>query len=1022
MKKPVSRSRTKQDGPVSAREERLAGIIASAMDAIITVDEEEKITIFNAAAERMFRCTSSEALGRNLDRFIPARFRKAHSAHIQKFGASEHKTRSMGEQLEVKGLRSDGEEFPVEASISHFESDGEKSFTVILRDITDRLRADEMLRVQAEKLAQQNRMLDHAPVLVRDVQNRIIFWNHGAEQMYGFTSEQALGRVSHELLKTRFPEPIDLIDEKLALRREWEGELVHTRADGVGIIVLSSWIRHEAGEGIGGCVVEVNTDITERKQNEEAIERFAAIVQNSDDAIISKTLGGVITSWNPAAERMFGYSAEEAIGKPITFIFPPERYAEEAEMLARINRGELISHFETVRLRKDGRRIDISATISPLRDKKGKIIGASKILRDITEQRRSEQQLRLLRTCMANINDIIMVTEARSQDEPDPTVIFINEAMERILGYSSAEVIGFSPAKFLSDKTDPRALADIREAIKNHRPIRRQVVNRCKDGRELVMDADISPIFDALGRCTHYVGIHRDVTELNGVMHRIEEQAKLLDQTQDAILVRDLDGKVVFWNKAAERIYGWTAAEAVGRNVSELIYADTEKFREMNALVIEKGEWTGELRHVRKDRRELNIEARWSIVRDKEGRPVSVLAVNTDVTEKKKIESQFMRAQRMESIGVLAGGIAHDLNNILAPIILSLDMLKETATDQRTKVIVETIEISARRGADIVAQVLSFARGVEGRRVEIQCRYLLRDLEHIIKDTFPKNIRLHLVLAEEVWTVAGDPTQIHQILLNLCVNARDAMPDGGTLTIGAENRMIDEQYVAMNIQAKAGPYVVLSVTDSGTGIPAEIIDKIFEPFYTTKEIGKGTGLGLSTVLAIVKSHDGFINVYSEPGHGTTFKIYIPAETVPSERAVESSPINDLPRGRGETILIVDDEAGILTITGQTLEAFGYRVLKAANGAEAVAIYAQHRQEIAVVLTDMAMPVMDGPATIYALLKINPDIKIIAASGLYANGGVARAASAGVEHFISKPYTASILLKTLEEILRPAPVA
>ena len=313
-------------------------------------------------------------------------------------------------------------------------------------------------------------------------------------------------------------------------------------------------------------------------------------------------------------------------------------------------------------------------------------------------------------------------------------------------------------------------------------------------------------------------------------------------------------------------------------------------------------------------------------------------------------------------------------------------------------------------------QVLSFARGLEGERIEVQPKHLLKDLENIIKDTFPKDIRLQFSIPNDTWTILGDPTQVHQILLNLCVNARDAMPNGGSLTIGVENCVLDEQYAAMNIQAKAGRYVMISVTDSGTGIPPDILDKIFEPFFTTKELNKGTGLGLSTVMAIVKSHGGFVNVYSEPGKGTTFKVYLPAMEISSEARKEQSEQASLPRGNGETILVVDDEASILTITSQTLQAFGYRVLTATDGADAVAIYAQHKNEIAVVLTDMMMPVMDGPATIHALMRINPAVKIIAASGLNANGGVAKASGAGVKHFLTKPYTAGTLLKTMRAIL------
>ena len=269
-----------------------------------------------------------------------------------------------------------------------------------------------------------------------------------------------------------------------------------------------------------------------------------------------------------------------------------------------------------------------------------------------------------------------------------------------------------------------------------------------------------------------------------------------------------------------------------------------------------------------------------------------MLAINTDITDKKKIEAQFMRAQRMESIGTLAGGIAHDLNNILAPIMLSIDVLKTISDNPQAKKILDTIEVSAKRGADIVRQVLSFARGLEGQRIEVQPKHLLKDLENIIKDTFPKDIRLQFSVPKETWTILGDPTQVHQILLNLCVNARDAMPNGGSLTVGVENCVLDEQYAAMNIEAKAGRYVDISVTDSGTGIPREHLDKIFEPFFTTKELNKGTGLGLSTVMAIVKSHGGFVNVYSELGKGTTFKVYLPATEILSEARKRAS-------GRGQ---------------------------------------------------------------------------------------------------------------------------
>ena len=531
----------------------------------------------------------------------------------------------------------------------------------------------------------------------------------------------------------------------------------------------------------------------------------------------------------------------------------------------------------------------------------------------------------------------------------------------------------------------------------------------------------VSNLYEEGGRKVIQCNI-RDITQRKSAEELIVEQAAFLDKARDAIVARDLQGKILFWNKGAERLYGWTSMEVRGRNVGRLLYANPVRYEEINKLVLVKGEWTGELHHITKSRGEITIETHWTLIKDRDGNPKSILAINTDITEKKRVEAQFMRAQRMESIGTLASGIAHDLNNILTPIMMSIDVLRAAPKHAPSSKILDTIEVSAKRGADIVRQVLSFARGLEGERIEIQPKHLLKDLEKIIKGTFPKNVRLQFLIASDAWTVLGDPTQLNQILLNLCVNARDAMPNGGDLTISIENRTLDkqyaedEQYAATHVQAKPGPYVQICVTDSGTGIPPELINKVFEPFFTTKDIHKGTGLGLSTVMAIVKSHEGIINVYSEVGVGTTFNLYLPATVIASQECSSLIEESEMPRGKGETVLVVDDEASIVTITGETLQAFGYKVLTATNGADAVAMYAEHKKKIVLVVTDMMMPVMDGSATIHALMRINPAVKIIAASGLAANSVMAKVAGDGVKHFLTKPYTARTLLKTVRMVI------
>jgi len=593
-------------------------------------------------------------------------------------------------------------------------------------------------------------------------------------------------------------------------------------------------------------------------------------------------------------------------------------------------------------------------------------------------------------------------------------VMDANPFLKELLGYSQEEMLGLKLWEIGPFKGEAASKITFAELQRTDLIRYEGLPLETKDGRRVEVEF-ISNAY-MVGQNRFIQCNIRDISERKRAAGQIAEQATLLDQARDAILVRDLKGTILSWNKGAERMYGWARQEIVGGNMSDFYCTDRKKFEEFNRLTIRDGEWHGELRHLTKDGRSIAVEGRWTLIRDDEGNPKSVLIINTDVTEKKNIEAQFMRAQRMESIGTLAGGIAHDLNNILAPIMMAIEILKSTSSDPQAKSILETIEVSAQRGADIVRQVLTFARGIEGERIEVQPKHLLKDLENIIKNTFPKNIRLRLSVPNDTWTILGDPTQVHQILLNLCVNARDAMPDGGSLTIGVENCVIGENEPTMNIPAKAGRYIHISVNDTGAGIPKDILDKIFEPFFTTKDLDKGTGLGLSTVMAIVKSHDGTIKVYSEPGKGSTFNIYLPSMEMSAHAQKEQAYENSMPRGKDETILVVDDEASILAIATQTLQAFGYSVLTASDGAEAIAIFAQHRHNIAAVLTDMSMPVMDGASTINALLRISPTVKIIAASGLGANSTTARGAGPNVKHFLGKPYSAGTLLRVIRAAL------
>jgi len=499
---------------------------------------------------------------------------------------------------------------------------------------------------------------------------------------------------------------------------------------------------------------------------------------------------------------------------------------------------------------------------------------------------------------------------------------------------------------------------------------------------------------------------------------QLRDQADILNKASDAIVVTDSGNRVTFWNQSAERTFGWSAAEAFGREDRDLFgaaaVAAIQSARKAGEL---SGEWRGELRLHSRDGRPLIMESRVTVIRDQAGHPQGRLSISTDITAKKKIEEQFFRAQRLESLGMLAAGIAHDLNNVLAPMLLAAPMLRDHASDPGDLRMISTLEKSAERGAALVRQILGFAQGADGEHSVLQAKHLLRDVAAFIEETFPKSIRLHDHIPADLWPVRANPTQLHQVLLNLCVNARDAMPDGGTLVLRGENCLLDEVAATELEGARPGPFLIFHVQDTGIGIPAEVLAHIWEPFFTTKGSGKGTGLGLSTVRGIVENHAGFVTVATAPGKGTTFRVYLPAtENVaqPAGAGISSTPA---PRGTGELVLVVDDEPNIRNMSAAMLSRHGYRVLTAADGAEAIALFAPRSKEIRVVITDLSMPNLDGAALAGVVRRLNPGVKIIAVSGLDAEARGEQSAGRFSHAFIVKPFRPEALLKTVHELLR-----
>ncbi|MGV3772840.1 MAG: PAS domain S-box protein [Verrucomicrobiales bacterium] len=628
-----------------------------------------------------------------------------------------------------------------------------------------------------------------------------------------------------------------------------------------------------------------------------------------------------------------------------------------------------------------------------------------------TERRAIDKRLQMV---AQTTNDAIWDYELAS------SMLWWSEGFEKLFGFRRDEVAPTIQSWYdlLHPQDKETVLAELQRALREgHQVWSAEYRMLKKDGTyAYVMDRG-HIIRDTHGDAVRMIGGVTDITHRKLAEEKLAEQAALLDKAHEAIIVLDLNHQIIYWNKGAERMYGWTAEEALGQHSNELLCRDPSELAKAHALLFAKGEWEGEVNKVAKDGKEIVVDVRWTLVRDPKGAPKSILSINADITEKKMLEAQFLRAQRMESIGTLAGGIAHDLNNILTPIMLAFELLLMKVKGDEERELIQSLQDNAERGADLVQQVLSFARGVKGDRIAVDLVRIIKDIEKVARETFPKSVRFQVAAKCPLWSVVGDSTQLYQALLNLCLNARDAMPDGGQITITLENTIVEESYASMTGDAKPGKYLVCTVADTGTGMPREHLNKIFEPFFTTKEIGKGTGLGLPTTLAIVKSHEGFINLDSKVGKGTVFKIYLPAQAPMAHQGVEQIEPPVLMRGNGELILVVDDEEPIRKIAQKTLENFGYRTVAAANGAEAIRTYMPLRGEIALVLTDMAMPIMDGQALIIALQSLNPSVKIIASSG----GGtfistVENNIGTGIAHFIRKPYVAETLLSAIHEVL------
>lgn len=840
--------------------------------------------------------------------------------------------------------------------------------------------------------------------------NRAVLTLYGAESPAQLLERPALDLVHpdyHAIALERRRRVDDAHEPAVAM------EQVHLRLDGTPVHVDICAVPFQF-EGEPAVLVFAR-NLTDRKRAEKAAEERTAELDRffslALDLLCIADPAGRLLRLNPAWEPSLGYPVAELAGHSLLdFVHEDDAAGTIAAFAEVCARGGIVSFTNRCR-HKDGTLRWIEWRVASY---SGSLVYAA--ARDITERLQSEETLRLRNTALEAAANVVVITDRQGR------IVWTNPAFTQSTGYTAAEVLGRNPRLLKSNEQDPAIYRQMWETITAGHVWQGEFINVRKDGTRFTEHATITPVRNESGQITHFIAVKQDVSEQKQAEQRLRDQAQLLDLANDAIIVCAPDQTIVNWNQGAERLYGWSKAEALGRALHPLLgrspsVSEAEIARELDA----RGSWNGELRQHNREGKEITVISRWTLIRDEQGAAKSILVINADVTERKRLEAQFLRMQRVESIGTLAAGIAHDLNNILAPILMVGPLLEEKVKDDEGRWMLEAARKNAERGASIVKQLLTFAKGSEGELIPLDLTRLLKDMAGIVRETFPKNIRCETSLPPQPWPVLGNLTQLHQVVLNLCLNARDAMPGGGQLRLAMDNIVVDESFVAMEIQARPGPYVVLTVADTGQGIPDDIKERIFDPFFTTKGPDRGTGLGLATVLGIVRSHNGFIRLTSRVGEGSQFKIYLPASDIVDTAGQAAEQTAAAPRGNGELILLVDDEEAVRATSRRALTKFGYRVVEAADGTEGVSRFVQQAEAVRLVITDLQMPYMGGVALIHAVRKIRPDITVLAATGYGSKETLRELEALGIAGVMNKPYSALELLEAVRKVLLGEPL-
>ncbi|MCA1443791.1 PAS domain S-box protein [Ensifer sp. IC4062] len=708
---------------------------------------------------------------------------------------------------------------------------------------------------------------------------------------------------------------------------------------------------------------------------------------------------------NDAAIARYGYSRSDFLNMTIRDIRPQEDVPALLESIATGPRGHEESGVWRHQL-KDGRIVfaEISSHPFDFEGRSARLIMALDVTKRLVAEQKSREGEELFRAVASVTADVIWDWNVSTD------AIWWSDGLKTVFGHSPEESrrnLEFWKTHVHPDDRE-RVLRTTQTAMDRRQQTWKDDYRFLRsDGSTAHVEDSGYIIYDHQGNPVRFVGGMTDISARKEAEDKLTQQAALLDLARDAIIVHDIDQRVLFWNKGAERIYGWTAEEAAGRSLRELLYGDdyNSNLRAYVAAVVTTGEWSGEIAQRRRDGSCITVDARCSLMRDVDGSPRSILSINSDITARLAVEEQLRQAQKLEAIGQLTGGLAHDFNNLLTVILGNAEVLVDRLSDdENLRRLAEMSWAAAQRGAELVHRLLAFARRQALEPQVVDLNSLLNGLDALLRRTISQDIEIEFLQPADLWKALVDPAQLETAILNLCINARDAMPCGGRLTIETANISLDEHFADWNADAASGQYVVMTISDTGTGMEPHVLARAFEPFFTTKEAGKGSGLGLSMVFGFAKQSNGHVKIHSQPGEGTTIKMYLPRAAQADKEKTSSPSRSKLPRG-SETILLVDDNELVRTYAATQLASLGYKLVPASNGQEALDTL-RKITEIDLLFTDVVMPGrLSGLHLAEEARIIRPNLPILFTSG-YADNAQGDLGF-GI-HFLRKPYRPSEL--------------